>query len=137
MVAVTECVVCGGRSVSNCGPGPTNGGHGGASDIGRVSRGHNVAYSGRTHHVNTALSGNPAKQWRRPAESMASCPPVHCVGRASPPLMATDSQNRAPRDLSVSGRARMRQTRRGVGVLPKLMSVVGRMTRTEIREGVG
>ena len=60
------------------GPDPTNSGHDGECDDDRYSfsRGHEVACDGGTHHIITALSGEPAKRWDRSTVPITSYLPA-------------------------------------------------------------
>ena len=130
--------MCSGGSVSNGDSGPTSEDQDGSGDDGRspATNGRDVACGDGTPHVSAACSGKSTEQQRgRPAERMVSLS-VRGVGSAGPPWSAPDSQNRALRALRMSGRAWMRQTRRGVGIPPNMISVVDGMTRMEVRGGV-
>ena len=131
--------MCSGGSVSNDGLDPSSKNQGGSGDDSPspATNGRDVACGDGTPHVSTASSGESTEQQRsRPVEHMVSCTSTRRMGSAGLPLSAPDSQNRALRALSMSGRAWMRQTRRGVGIPPKMISVVGRTTRREVRGGV-
>ena len=112
--------MCGGGSVSNGSPGPTNGGHDGAADDSPspATGGRDVARGGGTLCVNAALSVESSEQWGQPAEHMGTCPPVHHGGSTGPTSPVPDSWNTMPRVLSVSGMPWMRQTHRSVGTPP-------------------